>query len=60
VAELQRFGQKKAIPEHGRWRLRDVQKHVELYDIYQSLSIKINRAWRRVFFIEPYNNFDIT
>jgi len=41
VAELQRsvLAKRKTITEHGRWRLRDVQKHVELYDVYQSLSI---------------------
>jgi len=40
VAELQHnvLAKKKTIPEHGRWRLRNVKKHVELYNIYQSLS----------------------
>jgi len=43
VAELQRsvWAKGKTIPEHGGWRLRNVQRHVELHDIYQNLSREI-------------------
>ena len=35
------LAKRETIPACGRWCLRNVQKHVELHDIYQSLSREI-------------------
>jgi len=39
MAELQCsvLAKRKVIPAHGGWRLHNVQKHIELHDIYQGL-----------------------
>jgi len=45
MAELQCsvLAKREAIPAHGGWCLRNLQKHVELHDIYHSLSREIAR-----------------
>jgi len=45
VAELQCsvLAKRETILARGGWCLRNVQKHVELHDIYQSLSREITR-----------------
>jgi len=57
VAELQCsvLVKRKTIPAHGGLRLRNVQKHVKLHNIYQEKShIEL------VVFVESYKNLDTT
>jgi len=46
---------RKTIPAHGGLRLRSVQKHVELHNIYQEKP-----HMELVVFVESYKNFDTT
>jgi len=57
VAELQCsvLVKRKTIPAHGGLRLRNVQKHVELHNIYQEKS-----HTELVVFVESYKNLDTT
>jgi len=57
VAELQCsvLVKRKTIPAHGGLCLRNVQKHVELHNIYQKKS-----HMELVVFVESCKNFDTT